>query len=562
MAEFFTPSTTGEGQGAAQIFQSNPQFADASGIVRGIERGEARMAANQQKEYERQKEEARQNRERLNELYKLQTAGNNRKLNAMSKSVIDNFKTSFINGEGDIDDLYGEARGELLQISELDKTIGTIAKDVAENPSNFQTLTENGYVSGSLDILEAVKTGKLPDAPISEQLAELQDKVQTFGSSPNNILSTGFSLEDIYLADRKKADEAKETTETLTDEGGIKTTEKSIPQNKKERRDALLANQIAIQSELNRLRREYNVGTIEEVEKAIGMPFPQYFKQRVDELVDKEDVVNIKEKLPKGGKGITEQVNVKGTDVRREGEGYEKTDIDEIGINVLKEGSKTTEQPVTVSVGNKQRNGFIKAVTKDAEGNVLVKVEWKEDGQVKSDIYPVDEVREYLTEAQINEIQAKGGDVNISTSYDLDTYIDELISGFTANQDIALDLVKFIPNATNITDPENNAEDIAFTLGETSYSLNLEDDKDLSTFKELVKNNSGKVEDDALYYLLDGSRIEIDDINSKIYGGVVPAGAIKVTKENQAVEEANRPDRAKEKEGGRPPLSSFAKPKK
>ena len=98
MAEFFTPSTTGEGQGAAQIFQSNPQFADASGIVRGIERGEARMAANQQKEYERQKEEARQNRERLNELYKLQTAGNNRKLNAMSKSVIDNFKTSFING--------------------------------------------------------------------------------------------------------------------------------------------------------------------------------------------------------------------------------------------------------------------------------------------------------------------------------------------------------------------------------------------------------------------------------------------------------------------------------
>ena len=310
MAEFFTPSTTGEGQGAAQIFQSNPQFADASGIVRGIERGEARMAANQQKEYERQKEEARQNRERLNELYKLQTAGNNRKLNAMSKSVIDNFKTSFINGEGALDDLYGEARGELLQISELDKTIGTIAKDVAENPSNFQTLTENGYVSGSLDILEAVKTDKLSDEPISEQLAELQNKVQTFGSSPNNILSTGFSLEDIYLADRKKADEAKETTETLTDEGGIKTTEKSIPQNKKERRDALLANQIAAQSELNRLRREYNVGTKEEVEKAIGMPFDQYYKQRVDELVDKEGVVNIKKELPKkegGGKGITEQ---------------------------------------------------------------------------------------------------------------------------------------------------------------------------------------------------------------------------------------------------------------
>ena len=57
MAEFFTASTTGEGQGAAQIFQSNPQFADASGIVRGIERGEARIAANQEKEYERQKEE-------------------------------------------------------------------------------------------------------------------------------------------------------------------------------------------------------------------------------------------------------------------------------------------------------------------------------------------------------------------------------------------------------------------------------------------------------------------------------------------------------------------------
>jgi hypothetical protein len=310
MAEFFTPSTTGEGQGGAQILSADFTPLNASGIVRGIERAEARMSANQQKEYERQKEEAKRKREQLNKLAELQYGGNNEFLRKISDEAFNDFKTAVIENGEDSDEAWLKTVQILNRVDSADKVVGKIAEDVRQMPNDFFTLTEEGWTPGSLSIFEMSQSGDLGNKNYIDAFTDFENEIQNFGRNPSNMIETKTSLEDIYLADRKKADEAKETTETLTNEGGIKTTEKSIPQNKKERRDAILANPIAIQSVLNRLRREYNVGTIEEVEKAIGMPFPQYFKQSVDNLFKREDVVNIKEELPKkegGGKGITEQ---------------------------------------------------------------------------------------------------------------------------------------------------------------------------------------------------------------------------------------------------------------
>jgi hypothetical protein len=311
MAEFFTPSTTGEGQGGAQILSADFTPLNASGIVRGIERGEARIAANQQKEYERQKEEAKRKREQLNKLAELQYGGNNEFLRKISDEAFNDFKTAVIENGEDPEEAYLKTVQMFNRVNSAGKIVGKIAEDVRQRPNDFFTLTEEGWTPGSLSLFEMSQNGDLGNKDYIDAFTEFENEIQNFGSNPSNMIETKTSLEDIYLADRKKADEAKETTETLTDEGGIKTTEKSIPQNKKERRDAILANPIAIQSVLNRLRREYNVGTIEEVEKAIGMPFPQYFKQSVDNLFKREDVVNIKEELPKtkegGGKGITKQ---------------------------------------------------------------------------------------------------------------------------------------------------------------------------------------------------------------------------------------------------------------
>ena len=66
MAEFFTPSTTGEGQGGAQILSADFTPLNASGIVRGIERASLSLAKQREQQYEKeleaQKKKAAQNK--------------------------------------------------------------------------------------------------------------------------------------------------------------------------------------------------------------------------------------------------------------------------------------------------------------------------------------------------------------------------------------------------------------------------------------------------------------------------------------------------------------------
>ena len=308
MAEFFTPSTTGEGQGAAQIFQSNPQFADASGIVRGIERAEARIAANQEKEYERQKEESKERRDKINKLQELQYGGGSEFLRSVSDDIMNDFRKAVVDNGEDIDEAYSKARVGFERVKNAGEATTKVAGLVNADVDNYRTFVNGKWETGSLTPLEIAKSKH--DGDWEESLGNFENELTNFGSSPTNMIDAGVNLEKTYLEDKKAAEADKETKQTLLDNGDIKTSETITPKNKKERRDFLLNSPQIQRSVLNETKLQYGVSTIEELEKAIGMPFPQYFKQRVDELFDKEDVVNIKEELPKkegGGKGITKQ---------------------------------------------------------------------------------------------------------------------------------------------------------------------------------------------------------------------------------------------------------------
>jgi hypothetical protein len=308
MAEFFTPSTTGEGQGGAQILSADFTPLNASGIVRGIERAEARIAANQEKEYERQKEESKERRDKINKLQELQYGGGSEFLRSVSDDIMNDFRKAVVDNGEDIDEAYSKARVGFERVKNAGEATTKVAGLVNADVDNYKTFVNGKWETGSLTPLEIAKSKH--DGDWEESLGNFENELTNFGSSPTNMIDAGVNLEKTYLEDKKAAEADKETKQTLLDNGDIKTSETITPKNKKERRDFLLNSPQIQRSVLNETKLQYGVSTIEELEKAIGMPFPQYFKQRVDELFDKEDVVNIKEELPKkegGGKGITEQ---------------------------------------------------------------------------------------------------------------------------------------------------------------------------------------------------------------------------------------------------------------
>jgi len=494
----FVPSTTQEGQGGAQILQSDIQYANASGIVRGIERADAKIQLNKKEQYEEQKQREKDKQERLKGLYDLQSYGSPR-ARELSEAVIEKSKNRVIEYGADPYETWLQDRGELIQIKEYQERVKEIAKNISDSPDKHGYHDEEGeeWMFGTNSVIEDSKKSRNKDASITEELAELMSGISSFGNNPNNMILTGKSLEETYLQDVKAAQQSKTTREQLLANGDIETAETITPLNAQERMQKLLNNEQIKQQEKNRLKLQYNV-TEDGLSEKIGMSFEDYYNDKVKTLFEDEAIRSSKQALPKktnndgGGSTNNDLVQVKATGTREIGEGYKKGSTDEIGVSVLKEGSKTTEQSVTIMDDDeKQKQGFIKAITKDAYGKPKIKVEFKEDGETKSRYRDLDDVKEYLIKRQVDEIQSKFDDVKMSPSYDLDLFITDLTEGLTAKPKTAQDLILFIPEATDITDPKNDTDDISFKLGGESYSFNLDgSDEDLATFKKLVKDSN------------------------------------------------------------------------
>jgi hypothetical protein len=488
MAEFFTPSTTGEGQGGAQILSADFTPLNASGIVRGIERAEARIAANQEKEYERQKEESKERRDKINKLQELQYGGGSEFLRSVSDDIMNDFRKAVVYNGEDIDEAYSKARVGFERVKNAGEATTKVAGLVNENVDNYRTFVNGKWETGSLTPLEIAKSKH--DGDWEESLGNFENELTNFGSSPTNMIDAGVNLEKTYLEDKKAAEADKETKQTLLDNGDIKTSETITPKNKKERRDFLLNSPQIQRSVLNETKLQYGVSTIEELEKAIGMPFPQYFKQRVDELFDKEDVVNIKEELPKkegGGKGVL----VEGEDYFID-EGADNP-IDPLAYNE----PRATEEDATLIAGDKIAYGDFKRLTPKGKYEIFTNTGGEE--KIK---------------AEVKEIKYKNGGYYLTV--------------ITAN-----------PKETGDVQTFSETE-----IEGTKEYLNQLKAKGLDV-ESILKPKEQKV---LFYQLPDGTRKTPEEVEG-ILGEIPPDWEI-VTEENIKQMDANRSESAKEKEQG------------
>lgn len=149
MAEFFTPSTTGEGQGGAQILSADFTPLNASGIVRGIERGAASLAKQREQQYEEEKERVKKQQE-LNS--KIAKAREGTGVDIIDKGVQKIFENGMKNAYSlDNDDPIGTLTQTLSEMENFKKvTYQIYNKGVDESASKIEKAGGGAAYTGKL----------------------------------------------------------------------------------------------------------------------------------------------------------------------------------------------------------------------------------------------------------------------------------------------------------------------------------------------------------------------------------------------------------------------------
>lgn len=141
----FIPSTTQEGQGGAQILSSNIQYANAGGVVRGIERGVDAMQEEQKYQREQERADALAKNKAINDLdaslSKIQIPDNI----AVSERIIQEAWDKVNSGE-DWETVFPKALTEIGQIQAFDRGIAA-NKGLYDNSRYFNE-EEGTFIDG------------------------------------------------------------------------------------------------------------------------------------------------------------------------------------------------------------------------------------------------------------------------------------------------------------------------------------------------------------------------------------------------------------------------------
>lgn len=152
----------------------------------------------------------------------------------------------------------------------------------------------------------------------------------------------------------------------------------------------------------------------------------------------------------------------------------------------VREPNSTRKQSITFG----QNTGFITGVTKEEDG-VKVRFEYKKGGETKTEIVPLYEVQSYLTEDQTKQIEETGNKLQIEYKPNIDNYIKSVVTtlGLGDKTEQAQDIKVFLKEATNIEDPTGR-DNISFTYKDIDYSFNLDKPEEQERLKKLVKDSN------------------------------------------------------------------------
>jgi hypothetical protein len=324
--ESFVPSTTQEGQGAAQIFQSNPQFADASGIVRGIERGAASLAKQREQQYEEEKERVKKQQELKTKIAKAREGTG---VDIIDKGVQKIFENGMKNAYSlDNDDPTGTLTQTLSEMENFKKvTYQIYNKGVDESASKIEKAGGGAAYTGKLyeDVsiaptFEKALNGNLySDEELASKveggtlLSDLVSDLTIYESDPNfqykfdvNKVASNVkkNLIDLYGS---KSENLVSGADVGNRNVAIKI-EDFTPESKKKMKQEAQNNPQLKTAYRNQKMREENLSPTEFDKKYPPEVFNTMFlEDKINPMFEGAERSVITDKKKESGKGITEQ---------------------------------------------------------------------------------------------------------------------------------------------------------------------------------------------------------------------------------------------------------------
>lgn len=471
----YFPSTTGQGQGFAQMV--NPRESKVGDIVSTY--------VDDYLEQERQSQIAQQKKNAFEA-----------RADVLQNNLDKVFKSEFNRYFSEVEEKQRKGEISAKDATDIIINYGKELKSLQDQSFKF-----NGEGMYSFDENGAVSDPKLKLIELGFEQDDYDDPQATIQQMKNVMmrskkkptqLSEQFNSKIIPLL---KQVENVFTTEELGASGDefieiIKTNSKSIPPRTLEKIKEQFVNDEDVQEAIVLNNGMYKVtpqgvdleGDIETVETMASDFFDQMTQPKVEVIED------LQKKGGGSGTGETNQVLVDdklSKEVAEETEGYEDILMTEQGVTVLKPNSRTSEQMITVPVGNSQKTGIVKAVRKRPDGTIEVRVDYKQEGRTKSEYSDIDNIREQLTETQYNSLIESVKEP--TTRFNLDKFIEDVKSapvlGMNNRTDIAQNILKYTEGVTNVIDPKGEI-DLQLTYNGEVYRYNFDNTDDVNKFKE------------------------------------------------------------------------------
>ncbi len=488
MAESFVPSTTGEGQGGAQILSADFTPLNASGIVRGIERASLSLAKQREQQYEKELEAQKKKAAQNKLLQDAQNKTNVKELDIAKDLIYQEYINKAKSDPNfDTEGNFPTLIRDLESVNSLAEGVSGLSKTLSSGSNKISSYINGEYVDNTVPILQSVMSGTLYESD-EERIKAIQDgtytqdinaRISQAFSDPNVVMNTDEGVKSAYDELISKAQEQKTISQegtTLDGKPIIRETKKVITN--KQIKDELMNNPTLKTVERNKYAKENNISPLEVDEHLKENGYDDGFIGYYTELVNSQfpDDFEFTEKVGSktkegGGKGVLV-----------EGEDY-----------VIDEGADTPVSPREEESG---RNKF-KRLTPKGKYEIFTNTGGEE--KIK---------------AEVKEIKYKDGGYYLTV--------------ITAN-----------PKETGDVQTFSETE-----IEGTKEYLNQLKAKGLDV-ESILKPKEQKV---LFYQLPDGTRKTPEEVEG-ILGEIPPDWEV-VTEENKKEMDANRSDSAKKKEQG------------
>ena len=486
----YVPSTTGQGQGKAQVLQGGYQSVKSplGDTLSGIAERTRKQAEEARERREKELEEAR----KVSEITQNITASP--LINDLTTSAFNEIKEKAKNA-GSVEEQIALIN-QLKNINARTKELGELVKD---RTSKLQGANIVGFneETGKYEQITIPKNLKdFTQRPSEEQLKEFIEDPTNYFAKLNEALYAGLAENEFTPPPRinEQASELLDPKFMSEDFEGVEERDGKLVTTKKrfypESYLSAKFDEVIQNTTDENLVKEFALDNNLPIAEAAGIfnekgeIYNQYIKDKRQEFLDayglSANVISATN-APKDGDdedGVTEMQVQEVVDEDAE---FAKRQMKGLRLN----------RKVNARVGDKIYNSDILGVM-DVDGVPTLRVSYKRGDNITESAIPLESIKGQLNDTEYNSIMDSYNSIKGDRSLDVDEFVSNVSSGNWNKTEAAQKLSEFFPELSDIEDPSWDADDLSFTYNGEKKSFNLDVKSDVKKFKDFINSISEK----------------------------------------------------------------------